>query len=336
VNLQTNPIPERLFKILAQAKCISFVSHEHPDGDAVSSATALYNYFSKKFDNCYLVMPTDFPEYLKKIPGCSHIVKFTESKDEAKRILSESDVIFCSDFNDEKRTGNMADFLKKSNAVKIMLDHHPSPSGFAEFYYSDIEACSASEVVYEFLLKYDETFLNPEIAECLFTGILTDTVCFSVNSSRPRTFEITAKLLEQGIDKDRIYSDIFTQFTESRTRLSGYLMNEKMVILNDIRAAYIVLTAEEQKKYQFRTGDSEGFVNIPLSIAEMNVSIFMQEKSDHFKLSLRSRNGVDVNIMARKYFNGGGHKNAAGGKIYVKTLDEALRVLIHSMHEFLE
>jgi phosphoesterase RecJ-like protein len=335
VNLQTDIFPANLRIILTEARQITVVSHENPDGDAVSSATAVFNYFSSKFSNCRIVMPNDFPDFLKKIPGSSKIINHRDSKAEVEKILAESDVIICTDFNDEKRVGKLSESLKTAKALKIMLDHHPSPSGFAEYFYSDIEACSASEVVFEFLKKFDSDFLNQEIAECIFTGIMTDTICFSVNASRPRTFEITAELLALGIEKDRIYGDVFNQFSENRVRLSGYLFNQKMIIFKDLKAAYVVLTKEDQSKYGFQSGDSEGFVNIPLSISGINVSIFMQEKTDHFKLSLRSRNGIDVNLMARKYFDGGGHKYAAGGRIYAENVIEAEKKLIEIMKNYL-
>ncbi len=336
MNLQTNIFPESLRKILSEAKRIAIVSHEHPDGDAVSSATAIYNYFSAKTENCRIVMPNDFPEFLKNIPGSDRIINHNDSKTEVERTILEADVIFCTDFNDEKRVGKLSETLIKAQGVKIMLDHHPSPSGFAAYFYSDIEACSASEVVFEFLQKYDANFLNKEIAECIFTGILTDTICFSVNSSRSRTFEISAELLKLGIDKDRIYGDVFNKFSENRIRLSGYLFNRKMIILKDLKAAYVILSKEDQTAYDFQSGDSEGFVNIPLSISGVDVSIFIQEKTDFFKLSLRSRNGVDVNLMARQYFEGGGHKYAAGGRIYAQDIGEAENKLIEILKKYLK
>jgi bifunctional oligoribonuclease and PAP phosphatase NrnA len=202
---------------------------------------------------------------------------------------------------------------------------------------SDISVSSASELVTEVIWAIDEASnFDKTMAVCLFTGIMTDTGCFNFNSSQPATFTMVSKLLNYNIDKDTIVRNVYDNFSAWRMRLLGYCLNEKMVVLPEYKTAYIWITIEEMKKYNFSHGDSEGFVNYPLSINGINFSAFFMEKEDRIKISFRSRGGFNVNHFSRKHFNGGGHKNASGGFSFIsmdKTLERFNRIIPDYLNE---
>ncbi len=304
---------------LSNADKITVISHHAPDGDAISSSTALYAILKNAGHNVSIVIPSRLSDNLEFIPFSSDIIIYNKQTEIAENILKNSDVIFCTDFNSAKRVEKMENALLNSKAVKIMIDHHPQPDDFAKFIISDTSVSSASELVYEFITQAGYSkFINRDIAKCLYIGIMTDTINFSVNSEQTRTFEIASELLAFNIDKKEIYNNFYNSYSEERMRFSGYLLYEKMKIFKENNLAVIIVTKDELNKFNYKAGDHEGFVNMPLSIKSIETSIFVLEKNDYLKISLRSKSYFDVNVLARKYFNGGGHINAAGGKLYIK------------------
>lgn len=309
-------------QILSKAKKISILGHHAPDGDAVGGSLALYNVLKKAGYNVQILMPSELLNYLNFLPNADEIIIHSQEKSKAENIIEKSDVIICIDFNEAKRTEKLKNILISSKAVKIIIDHHQKSVNFADYILLDTKSSSASEVVYEFIYLLEmDSFMNKNIASCLYTGIMTDTINFSVNSSRKRTFEIVGNLLDFGVDKDKIYANIYNNYSVSRMRLAGYVLDKKMKILQKYNIAYIILSKKELEKYNYKNGDHEGFVNFPLSIKGINISCFFIEKNDFIKLSLRSTGIFDVNKLSRKYFNGGGHINAAGGKLFIN-IDE--------------
>lgn len=243
----------------------------------------------------------------------------------------EADLIFNLDFNYKNRLGKIEPVLEKSGAKKILIDHHPRPEDFNDLILSDINVSSTCELLFDFIITAGfQKLINTAIAECLLTGMMTDTISFTVNCNRAKTFSSVAALLDYGADVNKIHSCVFNNFSTSRMRLLGHCLNNKMVVLPKYRTAYISISKNEIKKYHFRKGDSEGIVNYPLSIRNIDLAVLFIEKPDQIKLSLRSKNGIKVNEFAEKYFNGGGHKNAAGGESYIaldKTIELFLRLL---------
>ncbi len=302
---------------LLPEKNITIIGHYAPDGDAIGACLALHNLFKKLGLNSSVVMPSGIPEFLEYLPGAGEIIEHNNIKQDAEDLLNNADIIFCVDFNSVSRVEKLSDVLKKSSAVKVMLDHHPEPENFPDFIISDTSVSSASEIVYEFIINWNKSYIDKEIADCIYTGIMTDTLNFSVNSSQRRTFEIIADLLSYGIDKDEIYSQVYNNYSYDRMRLAGYVLNQKMKIIPEYKSSYIILTKDDLKQYNFKQGDQEGFVNLPLSVKGVKIACFFMEKSDCVKVSLRSLEDYDVNKFARKYFNGGGHRNAAGGKLFI-------------------
>ncbi len=319
-------------KFLTKDKSVLIIGHFNPDGDTTGGSLGLYLLLKNAGYNVKIMMPSELADFLKWIPGANEIIYY--DKDIESEIINHADIIFYIDFNDIKRTEYLEDALNHSKAIKIMLDHHPQPVSEVDLIYSDTEMSSASEIVYKFIeIAGFEKYMNKEIATCIYTGIMTDTLNFSVNSSRPETFETVAKLLAYGIDKDDIYDKVNNNFSLKRLKLVGYLLYEKMKVISDNTVSYILISKEELREFDFKSGDHEGIVNMPLSVSEIGISIIAIENENFIKISLRSKGDYDVNLLSKKYFNGGGHKNAAGGRIY-KPYSETEKYIVDSINNF--
>jgi phosphoesterase RecJ-like protein len=315
---------------------ILITTHVNPDGDAIGSLLGLYLFFKKQGYQVSAITPNEYPESLQWMHCNGDVVDYTGKKGKAQKIISEADIIFHLDYNDLRRSGDMAEDLSNANAYKVMIDHHPYPQLKVDISISVIEVSSTAELIFEFICAMDScSVIDNEVAECIYTGIMTDTGCFSFNSSRTRTFEIVANLLSMGIRKDEIFRLVYDNFSASRMRLLGYCLNEKMQVYPEYRTAFISISQEEQKKYEFAVGDSEGFVNYPLSIKGICFSALFIEKKDKIRVSFRSRGSFPVNALAEKYFSGGGHLNASGGESKL-TLDQTIQKLIDILPEYKE
>ncbi len=307
---------------LSNNPCILLLTHTNPDGDAIGSLLGLYHYFVQHGFITYAITPNNFPSFLKWLPGAAEIVQFSEEKARAAELIEKADVIFNLDFNDTERLGKMKELIVRSNAVKILIDHHPDPKKFNHIEISDTSVSSTAELIYLLLTQMNSgPFLSREVAESLYTGIMTDTGCFNYNSSFAQTFRVTADLLEKGIDNEKIFDRVYNNFSEDRMRLLGYALNKKMVVLQEYYTAYIWLTRKELEQFNYSLGDTEGFVNMPLSIEGIRFSALFIEKTGHVKISFRSKGSFPANLFAEKHFHGGGHRNASGGE-YPDTMDE--------------
>ena len=298
---------------LNKAKSIAILSHINPDGDALGSSLALYHYLLKLGKNVSIIMPNDYPDFLKWMPGSDKVNVFIKNKSAAAS-LKDADIIFFLDFNTPSRAGKAEEVVLKSEAFKILIDHHPEPEDMADIIYSDTMSSSTAELIFRFIESTGDTRLIDEsMASCIYTGIMSDTGSFNFNSSQPETYRVLAELLKRGIDKDYIFSMVYDNFSESRLRLLGYCLDSKMVVLHKFKTAYISLSRNEKKLYNYIRGDSEGFVNYPLSIKGIDFAAFFMENDDHIKISFRSKGSFDTNSFARN-FDGGGHTNASGGE----------------------
>ncbi len=318
INKNLNTDNNHLLKVinhqLGRAEAIVIISHINPDGDALGSSLALYHYLLKLGKNARVIMPNDYPDFLKWLPGSDRVFVFNKNKSAAADAIKQADLLFLLDFNTLSRTGKAEELIKESEAFKVLIDHHPDPEDFADLVYSDTLSSSTAELVYRFIeLTGNTGHITTTEATCLYTGIMSDTGSFNFNSSQPETYRVLSELLKQGIDKDYIYSKVYDNFSESRLRLLGYCLDRKMVVLDQFKAAYISLSLEEKKLYKYIRGDSEGFVNYPLSIKGVDFAAFFMENDDHVKISFRSKGNFDTNAFA-KNFNGGGHVNASGGE----------------------
>jgi phosphoesterase RecJ-like protein len=316
----------RTAKLLkSSTRKIVILSHLNPDGDTLGSSLALLRLFTKMGHQCHSISPNDYPEFLKWMPGTEQIIILKQAHDRSLEILRTADMIIAVDFNELKRFRELKEIFEASTAHKVLIDHHPDPAMPVDCLLSDTTASSTAELVYRFI---NETGLHhmvdKDIAACLFTGIMTDTGCFSYNSSNRKTWETVAELLDYGIDKDEIYALTYDNYSEHRMRLLGFSLNDKMVVIPEYHTGFIALTKADMDRYHFEVGDSEGFVNYPLSIKGINFSALFVEKDDHVKISFRSKGSFPVNDFSKDNFHGGGHKNASGGEAYC-SLDEAVR-----------
>jgi len=325
-------ITKKIKSSIKREEPVAILSHVNPDGDAVGSALALWNYLVKNGVEAKVLLPNAAPKFLQWLPGYSEVLLFTGNPDLVEAYLKKAGIIFYLDFNDPNRLSRMQESVEANrNAVRILVDHHPNPLLDTRITISEVRVSSTAELIFYLVKELNgEIFKDGEFAECIYTGIMTDTGCFSFNSSLPSTWEAVASLLKTGLEKDRIFNLVYNNFSVERMRLLGYSLDQKMKVIPEYNTAYMSLTREEMKKYKFSIGDSEGFVNYPLSIKGVVFSVLFIEKKDHVKMSFRSKGGFAVNDMAARYFNGGGHKNAAGGESYDpldKTVEKFITLL---------
>ncbi len=305
-----------LRQIIAKSRKAGIVTHYDADGDAIGSSLALYHYLkAKEIPEIRVFTPNPYPAFLHWLPGHEAVFLYEDDKDLAGRYLSACDLLVFVDFNTLPRLKKMMTVFDNHPAFKVLIDHHPDPDIKANLIFSDTRPSSTSEIIYYLISNLgDENLIDKPTAENLFTGIMTDTGCFSFNSSQPATWHAVGRMLLCGIDKDRIFSQVYENYSDSRMRLMGYCLNEKLKIIPEYHTAYISLTLQELEQFNFVPGDSEGFVNLPFSIAGIQFTAFFIEKNDHIKISLRSKGKIPVNLIAREHFKGGGHQNAAGGE----------------------
>ncbi|MGZ4055747.1 MAG: DHH family phosphoesterase [Bacteroidia bacterium] len=300
--------------LLSKPKNIVIVTHWSPDGDAMGSSLGLYNYLIQKKHKVTVITPNDYPSFLFWLPGNNKVLDFSKKAKPAKAAVAKADLLFCLDFNSLKRIDVLGLEVAKSNAVKFIIDHHLQPEDFADYMLHDIKACSTCELIYDFIvLMGDKKMLGKNIANCLYTGIMTDTGSFRYPSTTSKTHKIIAELIDAGAENSEIHNRIYDGNSESKIKLLGFSLSEKLIVLKDYKTAFFNLTAEELKRYNYQKGDTEGVVNYALSIEGIRFAAFFVERDGLIKVSFRSKGSFDVNLFARKYFNGGGHANAAGG-----------------------
>lgn len=315
---------------------IVITTHQNPDGDALGSVLGLFGFLIKCGHKVTVITPNDYPEFLNWLPGNDLIIDFSKQKSFAEYAISKAQFLFMLDYNDSKRGGEMKEIVENATCTKVMIDHHPFPQMPVDFQFSFPVASSTCELVFEFIAGIDGlSAMDKNISECLYTGILTDTGSFSYNSSRPRTFEIVSQLLSFNINKDEIHHRIFDNYSSERMRLLGFCLNNKMQVFPELHTAFISLSMEEQKQYNFSLGDSEGIVNYPLSIKDICFTAMFIERKDKIKISFRSKGTFPVNIFSEKHFSGGGHTNAAGGESPL-TLAETIEKYISLLPDYIK
>lgn len=337
-------IPHTLFSQITQLvqnnSRITIVTHINPDGDAIGSTLAWAGILKQLNKVVTVITPNDCPENLQWIQGYSDILKFDKQKQAVLDCIAETELFFCLDFNNLSRLEELGESILKSAAPHVLIDHHPHPECFAKVAISVTEASSTSELIYHTIVGcgYQE-LLNTSIAESLYTGIITDTGGMSHNSGRPELYTIIAHLLEIGINKTAIHDVIFNVFSYDRMKLLGTILKDNFVYLPEYKTAYMYITIENQKAHNFQLGDSEGFVNYPLAIKDVVFcALFTEYENNTTKVSFRSKRAFPANEFSGKYFNGGGHLNAAGGRRACSLHDaiEAFKVGLVSYKELLK
>jgi phosphoesterase RecJ-like protein len=317
---------DKASELISQAKKIVLTAHLNPDGDALGSTLALYNIFKADRD-CKVILPNNIPDTFKWMPSCGEILIWNA---DYEHYIKEADLIFILDLNNASRVDKMQKALEESSAKKIMIDHHPQPQeGLCDVYFSDPEAAATCELVYCFC-KECNLKIPIDAARCIYTGLVTDTGCFQFNCTGQRAFQVASELAVMDFDRSEIIHHIYDSYSEGRMRLMGYVLSKKMKVYPKYHTAYISLTLAEAEQFGYQVGDTEGFVNLPLSIEDVKFSAFFMERDGIIRCSFRSKGSFKVNTIAEKYFNGGGHDNAAGGRSY-KSLDEIVKRFVSIM-----
>jgi phosphoesterase RecJ-like protein len=302
-------------KAVDYADKIVIVAHVGPDGDAIGASLALWHYLMTIEKEPVVIVPNPFPAFLAWMPGSECILDYDNSKEKSDELIATADLIFTLDFNTGNRMGKMADAVLNAPADKILVDHHLNPDSFAKIKISYPEISSTSELIFRLICRLgDFSKINIACAECIYTGMMTDTGGFTYNSNNQEIYTIIAELVKIGIDKDDIYKKVFHTYSVDRLRLMGFCLFHKMKVFPEFRTALITLTGKELYQFNYINGDAEGFVNIPLTISGVDFSVFMREDTDKIKISFRSQGSFPANKVAAELFNGGGHLNAAGGE----------------------
>ncbi len=314
---------KQLRALINECEQAVIVTHTAPDGDAIGSSLALYHILSKLGKKVKVVTPDAMPVSLRKLPEAKEIIDAIKHPDFAKQLISEADLIFGLDFNDLKRIEQLGELVAASNAHKIMIDHHLNPSDYADVVISRPEMCSTCYLLFKVICSL-ELFneIDKNIAECILTGMMTDTGNFSYNVSDPDVYIVVAELVRKGADKERIYREQFETHSENSLRLMSYAMYKKMEVFADYGAALITLSRKELNQFHYQKGDTEGLVNRPLAIPGVVYSAYFREEDGFVKVSMRSLGSFPVNELCHEHFGGGGHLNAAGGE-FIGTLEEA-------------
>lgn len=311
---------------------IVITCHLSPDGDAIGASLGLMHALEAIGKTVHVVLPDMLPRSLMFLPGAKDVIVFTKQEDVVKNVVERANLIICLDFNALSRIDKLATTIDGAKAKKIMIDHHLAPEPFCDLTISYSEMSSTCELVFRALMGIG--FLkqiNRKSAECIYTGMITDTGNFSYNSNRPDLYCIVAELLAHGINKDRIYNLAMNTSSADRLRLIGYALSKKLEVYPESHAALITLSKDELDQFNYKKGDTESLVNMPLQIPEVQWSIFMREDPEYIKVSSRSQGDFAVNTICEQYFNGGGHKNAAGGE-FMGTLAEAVATF-HNIEE---
>ncbi|MBE6325125.1 MAG: bifunctional oligoribonuclease/PAP phosphatase NrnA [Bacteroidales bacterium] len=345
-------------KLIPGKEHVVILTHLSPDGDAMGSALGLKLWLRDcGCADVQVIVPNLYPDFLAWLPTAGEIIIYGTHKDAAEQAVHNADLLFCVDFNEPKRIGDAAELLGQTHCPKVLIDHHLNPDhAMVDIVISYPEAPAACYLVLELINGINEVKgpreaivplegkegskvncpreaivrasaskeLSTDTATCLYCGLMTDTGNFAFNSNNPVLYEMIAELLRAGINKDRIFDNVFNQYTSNRMELMGYCLFRKMKIYKKYHTALITLSSSELRRFGYQKGDTEGFVNLPLQISDVYYSVFMREDSDRIKLSFRSQGDRPVNILAHDIFNGGGHMNAAGGESF-GTLDNTVK-----------
>jgi len=321
--------------LLEIPKNIVITTHHKPDADALGSSLALTLYLQKKGHSVKVITPSDYPSFLNWMPGQDQVLAYEKDKPFAhlRNFFLEADLIFCLDFNSLSRIHDLGIWIEESSAIKVMIDHHLQPDDFARFKVWDSRAAATAELIFDFITMLgDHAMIDVPIADCIYAGLVTDTGSFRHPSTNRTVHLIVADLLRIGVNPSKIHKLVYDNNNLSRLRFLGFVLKDKLKVIPELHTAYISISKEEIKEYQGDTGDTEGVVNYALSVKGIVMGVVVIDRKEHVKLSFRSVGDFDVNAFARQYFQGGGHKNASGGKSDV-SLEETMQNLFLAFKE---
>lgn len=334
--MQHHSFFERFDAIIQSPKRIVLACHVNPDGDAIGSVLGMSEFLKRKGHEVKMMVANDFPEFLHWMPGAQEFLVFEQNGEACQRAIADAECIIMLDFNNLSRGGILHNEIGKTRCPRILVDHHRD-ADLSQFYcaYSDDRVSSASEIVTEIILHYGKEQFTEGIATNLLVGIMTDTGSFAHSIYHPRTFELCGMLVEYSLPYILIHQLVYDTMSENRLRLLGYSINNRMEVLDDYSTAIIALDKSDLEKFEYKTGDTEGVVNFPLSMKKIKMSVLITERQDQIRFSFRSKGNFSVHELANKYFKGGGHTNAAGGTLACP-FDEAVAKLKAVLPEYQE
>ena len=325
---------QELSRAIEVSNKIVLIPHKNPDGDAIGSTLGLCHYLKEKNKDCAIVVNDSVPDFLDFLPEVQQIKVFEAHQQQSIDLIIGADLLFCMDYSQLYRSGDLQTYIESSKATKVVIDHHPDPDSNFNFMYHKLAASSTCELVYLLIKEIDPDYkFSKNTASCLYTGLMTDTGCFR-HAIRPETFMVAAELLKTGISYELLVSNIFDTNTPEKIKLIGFALNEKIQILGDYRTAFISLSFEESEKLKLKKGDTEGLVNYALSIPNIVMGAFFHEREKgKTKISLRSKGNFGVNEISGKYFSGGGHRNAAGGE-FIGTAEQTVAKFLEILPQY--
>ena len=326
-----------LRSLIASADSIVLCCHQNADGDALGAMLGWGEVLRQMGKEPLMVVPDQYPDYLLWLPNTEKIVRYDKRRDYVDTVLKIADLVFCLDFNSVHRTDEMAASLCASPAKKVLIDHHPEPDVETTLCISHPEMSSTCELVFRIVWQlgmFNE--LGKHFAIPVYCGMMTDTGGFTFNSNNPEIFYIISQLLTKHINKDKIYRNVYHNYSEHRLRMVGHVLCNRLVVDEKRHAAYYTLTREDQKQFHFIKGDAEGLVNMPLQIKGLKLSISLREDTDRDRtiwVSLRSVDDFPCNEVSARFFNGGGHLNASGGRLNC-SMSEAVKIVEQALLAF--
>ncbi len=320
----------QLNQLISDATNIIITCHKSPDGDAIGSSLGWAEFLRTRGKEPTIIIPDQYPDFLVWMPNTEKIVRYDKHREKCDMLFKIADLIFCLDYNAPSRVEDMEEVLISASAPRVLIDHHIKPTVPALLTVSMPEASSTSELIFRIVWQMgDFERQSSQYAVPIYCGMMTDTGGFTYNSSKPEIYFIISQLLTKNVNKDKIYRNVYNNYSEHRMRMMGYILYEKMVYMPEYHAAFYTITKQEQQKFHFIKGDAEGLVNIPLQIKGLKLSISLREDSEKPNLvwvSLRSVDNFPCNLMAEEFFNGGGHLNASGGKVF-GTIEDAIETV---------
>lgn len=323
--------------LLGAPQKIVITTHHKPDADALGSSLGLFGYLKKKGHQVTVITPTDYPDFLSWMKCNDEVLIFNENNEtQSARLIEAADIIFCLDFSSLDRINELGELVRASKAIKVLIDHHLDPEDFADFKFWSTQAAATAELVFELIEDMGEVdLIDKDIAECLYAGIMTDTGSFRHSNTTVNVHKITAKLMEKGADNTKVAKLIYDTNSVERLKFIGFSLSERLIILNKFNTAYFAIDSEDLDKFKSKTGDTEGLVNYALSIKGIVMAVLIIERDGEVKLSFRSIGEFPVNEIAKEFFGGGGHRNAAGGKSDL-SLDDTVKKLISILPQYKE
>ena len=307
---------EAFKELIEIPKDVVITTHQKPDADALGSSLGLAAYLTKKGHRVHVISPTDYPEFLHWMQGHQEVIIYNEGNEKrSERLVKEADIVFCLDFSNLHRIDALGNSIREATAIKVVIDHHLEPEDFADYLLWSTEAAATAELLFGLIVDIgDQALIDKDIAECLYAGIMTDTGSFKHPNTTQNIFRVSAELMGHGADPARVAKLIYDNNSVDRLKFIGFTLSERLKIIPEYKTAYFVISTDDLKRFDSKNGDTEGLVNYALSIKDIKLAAIIIARADEVKLSFRSIGDFSVNELARTHFNGGGHKNASGGK----------------------